>query len=315
MQRPRSNRIASATAVRFIEAWQTHGSVRRAMREAGIGSPTTAYRLLTAWRAHRGSPDWVTDRLQPTSRVPPAVACEIVQVRRAHPDWGKLRISRQLRQLHDEDVVSPGGVRSVLRTAGLWHPASDPPSPPGSGARYPPELRERARLAITAGAPIAQLSRVYGIDPGTLRRWCPVDPDAATLGRAPLIPQEEWHALRDQVAAHPGATLRDHCAIWLRDRGTSVSPSVMSRTLGRIGVTPASRGRPLAIPPSLWPALRIQVAIHPDATLRDHCALWASDHGTSVSEGTMSRLFKRLGLPRPGRRNSLPSPNPVDERP
>ena len=45
------------------------------------------------------------------------------------------------------------------------------------------------------------------------------------------------------------------------------------------------------------PALRAQVAVHPDATLAEHCTRWASDHGVAVSAATMSRALTRLGLP------------------
>ncbi len=70
---------------------------------------------------------------------------------------------------------------------------------------------------------------------------------------------------------------------WVRERG---------------GVTDRPRsGRPRAIPAEDEAALRAQVAAHADATLAEHCARWATDHGVRVSPATMSRLLTRLDLP------------------
>ena len=39
-----------------------------------------------------------------------------------------------------------------------------------------------------------------------------------------------------------------------------------------------------------------QVAVHADATLAEHCAIWAREHGVAVSVATMSRAIRRLGI-------------------
>jgi transposase len=57
------------------------------------------------------------------------------------------------------------------------------------------------------------------------------------------------------------------------------------------------RGRQRLIGPPAEPRLREQVRTHPDATLAEHCAAWATDHGLTVSTATMSRALARLGLP------------------
>ena len=63
-------------------------------------------------------------------------------------------------------------------------------------------------------------------------------------------------------------------------------------------VAPVPRpGRQRRIGPAAEPALRAQVAAHADATLAEHCARWAADHGVVVSPATMSRALTRLGLP------------------
>jgi transposase len=63
-------------------------------------------------------------------------------------------------------------------------------------------------------------------------------------------------------------------------------------------VTPKRRvGRRRHIGPEAEAALRAQVVAHPDATLAEHCARWAAEHGVAVSPATMSRALSRLGLP------------------
>lgn len=70
---------------------------------------------------------------------------------------------------------------------------------------------------------------------------------------------------------------------WTRERGTVA--------------TRRRSGRPPAIPPAQWPALRAQVAADPDAPLAAHCRRWAEDHGVQVSTATMPRLLAQLDRP------------------
>lgn len=44
-------------------------------------------------------------------------------------------------------------------------------------------------------------------------------------------------------------------------------------------------------------ALIAQVQAMPDATLVEHCAMWAATTGVAVSPSTMSRALKRAGWP------------------
>jgi transposase len=61
-------------------------------------------------------------------------------------------------------------------------------------------------------------------------------------------------------------------------------------------------GRPPRLDVAARDALRAQVATPPDATLAEHCAEWAAEHGTAVSPATMCRTLARLGLARKKRR-------------
>ncbi len=60
--------------------------------------------------------------------------------------------------------------------------------------------------------------------------------------------------------------------------------------------------RPLPGPPArkreaLEQRLPAQVRLNPDLTLEEHCELFEETIGMEVSSATMSRAFKRLGLP------------------
>jgi transposase len=60
--------------------------------------------------------------------------------------------------------------------------------------------------------------------------------------------------------------------------------------------------RPLPGPPArkreaLEQRLPAQVHLNPDLTLEEHCELFEEESGIAVSSATMSRAFKRLGLP------------------
>lgn len=57
-------------------------------------------------------------------------------------------------------------------------------------------------------------------------------------------------------------------------------------------------GRQPLIGPEEYPALAAQLAAQPDATLAEHCRLWAAEHGVSLDLSTMARTIQRLGWTR-----------------
>jgi transposase len=82
-----------------------------------------------------------------------------------------------------------------------------------------------------------------------------------------------------------------------------VSAGTIKRWLAKLRTTgtlaPHSPpGRTARIPPSAFPALRAQLAAHPDATLAQHVALWAEHQGVHVSRWTMSRAQRAVGWTR-----------------
>jgi transposase len=61
----------------------------------------------------------------------------------------------------------------------------------------------------------------------------------------------------------------------------------------------APRARPGRTPwigPDHASALAAQIEAVPDATLAEHCAVWAQQQGIVVSAATMSRAIRRLGI-------------------
>lgn len=112
---------------------------------------------------------------------------------------------------------------------------------------YSLDLRERLLRAEAAGLSAAEIERTTGVSARTLRRWRhrhatgqPLTPGHAP-GRAPRIGPDQADALRAQVAAHPDATLAEHCAQWTADHDQPVSPPTMCRTLRRLGLVRKKR--------------------------------------------------------------------------
>lgn len=68
------------------------------------------------------------------------------------------------------------------------------------------------------------------------------------------------------------------------------------RETGSLAPKPIPGDTP-SIPPEQYPLWRAQVARQPDATLAEHCALWAAEQGVRVSVSTMCRMLAKLGLP------------------
>ncbi len=107
---------------------------------------------------------------------------------------------------------------------------------------YPADLRERLLQAEDAGLARAEIARCFGVSPRSLARWRGRRAERGSAaptprpGRAPLVPPGQYPALRAQVAAHPDATLAEHCDHWAAATGVRVSAATMSRLLARLGL-------------------------------------------------------------------------------
>lgn len=104
------------------------------------------------------------------------------------------------------------------------------------------DLRERSLRALASGMAAAEVARLFDISRSSLARWARRQRERGDLtpGRSPgrprAIPTSEEPSLRAQVAAHPDATLAEHCARWAATHGVTVSPATMCRRLQRLGL-------------------------------------------------------------------------------
>jgi transposase len=105
----------------LIDVYQQTGNMTKAMREAGIHSPRTAY----LWW-HRYCEEGEA-ALKPRSnarhtqkRLSDDIVDQICQLRLQEPFWGRRRIAIELTKYYGQQVASPASVESVLRRADLW---------------------------------------------------------------------------------------------------------------------------------------------------------------------------------------------------
>jgi transposase len=109
--------------------------------------------------------------------------------------------------------------------------------------QYSADFRERLLRAIDAGLPQAEAARQFGVCVSTIGRWRQRQRATGSVaaqarpGRSPRIGAERAAAVAVQVAAHPDATLAEHCALWAAAQGVRVSVATMSRTIRRLGLT------------------------------------------------------------------------------
>jgi transposase len=107
---------------------------------------------------------------------------------------------------------------------------------------YALDFRERLLAAQDAGLAAAEIERTFGVPRRTQRRWRQWRRERGSLadqprsGRPRAIPVEQEAALRAQVAAHPDATLAEHCTQWEADHGVRLSEATMSRRLAALGL-------------------------------------------------------------------------------
>ncbi len=108
---------------------------------------------------------------------------------------------------------------------------------------YPVERRTRIVRAVASGMAQAEAARVFAVSDRTIRRYLTQHRAHGDLtpgqspGRPPVIGPEHAAALQAQVAAHPDATLAEHCAVWEGAQGVHVSVATMSRAIRALAIT------------------------------------------------------------------------------
>jgi putative transposase len=108
---------------------------------------------------------------------------------------------------------------------------------------YTTDLRQRVVEAVAVGMPRPEVARVFQVSVATIKRYLKQRHERGDLrpghspGRTPVIAPAQYPALAAQVAAHPDATLAQHCAIWAAEQGAAVSVWALQRALDRAKIT------------------------------------------------------------------------------
>ena len=113
----------------LFQVWEETGGVERACRKAHVGKSTfynwkprfesDGYEALENFKSHAP---------KNPNRTALEIEQKVIDLRRQHPDWGKLRIANELTKANNwVQVVSPNTVRRILIDADLWNsPEAEP---------------------------------------------------------------------------------------------------------------------------------------------------------------------------------------------
>lgn len=106
----------------LFETWEATGDVDQACRTARVSQ-----RLFYYWKP-RFERDGYSGLEHFESRVAhklnykdAEIEQQVIDMRRAHPDWGKARIAHEMAKANNwVPLVSPNTVKRILRSADLW---------------------------------------------------------------------------------------------------------------------------------------------------------------------------------------------------
>lgn len=107
---------------------------------------------------------------------------------------------------------------------------------------YSIDFRERVLDARRANASAPEIEAIMKVSSRTIYRWEAQMRTQESIaprprsGRPRRIPVDQGDALIAQVAAHPDATLAEHCVEWEQQAGVRVGVSTMGRALTALGL-------------------------------------------------------------------------------
>jgi transposase len=110
----------------------------------------------------------------------------------------------------------------------------------GMARRPSADFRERLAAAVDAGLPPGEAATHFRVGVRSVYRWLARHrrgedlADKPRSGRPPKLGPGGDDVLRAQVAAHPDATLPEHADRLEAATGVRLSPSHLSRLLGRL---------------------------------------------------------------------------------
>jgi transposase len=108
---------------------------------------------------------------------------------------------------------------------------------------YSEDLRKKIVEAVERGMPKSQAARVFGVGISTVKRYLVTYREGRSLapkkrpGSKPKLDEGARKLLEANLEEHPEATLPQRCEFLRRVRGVSVSVSMVSRRLRRMGWT------------------------------------------------------------------------------
>ena len=115
----------------------------------------------------------------------------------------------------------------------VWHAG-------GMARRPSADFRERLAAAVDAGLPPGEAAQRFRVSIRSVYRWLARHRQGESLadkprsGRPPKLGPDGDALLRAHVAAHPDATLPEHAERLEAATGVRLSPSHLSRLLGRL---------------------------------------------------------------------------------
>lgn len=128
----------------LFETWEATGNVTYACKKAKV-SRGTFYTWKPRFVAggYEGLREFESRAPHHPRKKDAALTTRVIELRRAHPDWGKTRISHEIAKEHSwAPTVGPNTVKRILKDAGLW---------PERGAETKAELTVAARSAELPG--------------------------------------------------------------------------------------------------------------------------------------------------------------------
>src|SRR5690242_17697881 len=103
------------------------------------------------------------------------------------------------------------------------------------------ELRQQVLRAVDEGTPRDEIIEQFHVSRATIKRYLKQRRETGNVLPRPIPgrPNVKGKALQthlaQQLEAHPGATLADHCWIWETEQGMQVSSATMSRAVRAVG--------------------------------------------------------------------------------
>lgn len=111
---------------------------------------------------------------------------------------------------------------------------------------YSLDLRERIVATVKEGAKQPEVAERFRVSLSSVERYLRLNRKGELRakpppGRPATIAATAYGVLAEQVAEHNDASIKEHCELWQREQGTSISVYAMCRALQRAGLPKKKR--------------------------------------------------------------------------